>query len=290
MTKHRFKVGSTYENEKGPFRVLAIQGEWMQIEWDDGEQLKTKIGFQEKIQERMERDARQQTTGKTRNAPVWMGRSFSGLQAGDFQEDVTGTHWRSREQLGGAVARLIDAREPMNSWAIYHRPEIHWAAISRYRSEQAWLEAKFFIRLDQESGSFGFYVERSDQPNDSKVDWLNFINWLGNDAHVIWLHRTMQNRGLRIADPYLELNMAFCRTIDPDRNNWRVTFPDGRTEEIALAGLSGYLEKITETSWLNLIIGHRVIAEELVSQGAGVASTIAACFNDLLPIYENRTP
>jgi hypothetical protein len=37
MTKHRFKVGCTYENEKGPFRVLAIEGEWMQIEWDDGE-------------------------------------------------------------------------------------------------------------------------------------------------------------------------------------------------------------------------------------------------------------
>lgn len=290
MTKHRFNIGSTYENEKGPFRVLAIQGEWMIIEWDDGKQMKAKIGIQEKIQERMEREALQQKTGGARTAPIWMGRSFNGLQATDFQVDVTGTHWRSREQLGGAVARLVDASEPVNSWSIYRRPEIHWATINRYRSEEVRLQAKLFIRLDQESGSFGFYVERSNQSNDSKIDWLNFINWLGNDAHVTWLHQTMQNRGMRITDPYIALNMAFFRTIDPNGNNWRVTFPEGRTEEVALTELSDYLEKIPGTSWLNLIIGHRVDAKELVSQGTGVASTIAACFNDLLPIYENRTP
>jgi hypothetical protein len=111
MTKHRLEVGSTYENEKGPFLVLAIQGEWMLIEWDDGEQLKTKVAFPQKVQQRMEMEACQPKTGGSRNAPVWMGRSFTGLQPTDFPEDVAGTHWRSREQLGGAVARLIDASE-----------------------------------------------------------------------------------------------------------------------------------------------------------------------------------
>jgi len=231
MTDHRFKVGSTYENEKGSFKVLEIQGEWMLAEWDDGGQLKTKVGLQEKIQERLEREAIQPKTGGTRKAPDWMGRSFNGLQAADFQDGVTGTHWRSREQLGGAVAKLIDAREPMNSWSIYRRPEIHWAAISRYRSEESRLEAKFFIRLDEESGTFGFYVERSNEPAASRVDWLNFLNWLADENHVTWLHQTMQSQGMSISDPYGGTEQAFRRTIDPDGKKWRVTLLKGRTRK-----------------------------------------------------------
>lgn len=290
MTSHRFQVDSTYENEKGSFRVIAIEGEWMLVEWDDGEQLKTKVAFQEKIQERMEREALQPKTGGARKSPDWMGRSFTGLRPADFQDDVTGTRWRSREQLGGAVAKQIDAREPMNSWSIYRRPEIHWAAISRYRAEKAWLAAKFFIKLDEESGTFGYYIERSNEKADSRVDWLNFLNWLADENHVTWLHQTMQSRGIRIFDPYGGSEQAFRRTIDPHEGKWRVTHPKGKKEEVAITALASYLEKILDTYWLNLIIGHRMTAEELVSQGAGVASTIAGCFTALLPIYENRNP
>lgn len=290
MTSHRFTEGSTHENEKGPFRVLEIEGDSMLIEWDHGERVRTSAGLQEKIQERLEREARQQTSGKTRSTPIWMGRSFTGLQAADFQEDVTGTHWRSREQLGGAVARLLNAREPVNSWSIYRRPEIHWAAISRYGIEDAWLQAKLFLRLDQKSGIFGFYVERSSQPDDSRTDWLNFLQWLGSQDRVSWLHGLLQTMGMSIFDPYSGPEQAFSRNIDPDGANWRVAFPDGRTAIIALTGLSDYLARVPDTYWLNLVIGHRADAEALVSRGAGVASSIAACFNALLPIYESQSP
>lgn len=287
---HRFQEGCDYENEKGPFRVLEIQGEWMLIEWDGAEQLRTKIALQEKIQARMEKEALQQRSGVSRKAPIWMGRSFVGLQSIDFREDVTGTHWRSREQLGGAVARLIDAREPMNSWSIYRRPEIHWAAISRYGSGEAWLEAKFFIRLEQESGTFGYYVERSNEPDDSKIDWLGFLNWLGKDENITWLHRIIQEQSMRIFDPYPNNEQAFCRTIDPEPGAWRVTFPSGKTERLEITELAAYLNKVPNKDWLNLMIGHRLSPAELSSQGAGVSSTIATCFNALLPIYENRVP
>lgn len=287
---HRFQVGSNYENEKGPFRVLAIQGEWMLIEWDGGEQLKTKVAFQEKIQERMEKEALQHKAEGPRKAPAWMGRSFTGLQPTDFKDDVTGTHWRSREQLGGAVAKLIDSSEPMNSWSIYRRPEIHWAAISRYGSGEAWVEAKFFIRLDDERGTFGYYVERSNQPDDSKIDWLEFLNWLAKSENASWLHQTMIRHSMRIFDPYGGEDQAFSRTIDAGAEVWKVTFPTGKTEDVGIHEIAGYLSTIPDKHWLNLMIGHRVTADELVSQGAGVASTIAECFNVLLPIYENRTP
>lgn len=290
MTSHRFQVGSNYENEKGPFQVLAIQGEWMLIEWDGGEQLKTKVAFQEKIQQRMEKEALQQQSGGNRKAPIWMGRSFTGLLPTDFQEDVTGTHWRSREQLGGAVAKLIDAREPMNSWSIYRRPEIHWAAISRYRTQEAWLEAKFFIRLDREAATYGYYIERSNEPDDSKADWQAFLNWLGAGHNTTWLHQVVQDQGMKIRDPYGGSEQAFSRTIDPVPGGWQVTYPDKNTELLDLTALADYLDKVPDKHWLNLLIGHRIAAAEILPEGAGVDSTIADCFNTLLPIYENRTP
>ncbi len=100
----------------------------------------------------------------------------------------------------------------MNSWSIYRRPEIHWATISRYRAEKAWLAAKFFIRLDEESGTFGYYIERSNEKTDSRVDWLNFLNWLADENHVTWLHKTMQSQGMSISDPYGGSEQALRRT------------------------------------------------------------------------------
>jgi hypothetical protein len=126
MNNHRFEVGGTYENEKGPFKVIALKGDLMRIEWDGGEQLVAKIALQESIQARLEREVRARTAGTTGSSPTWMGRSFTGLLASDFSDDVTGTHWRSREQLGGAVTRLLAPPEPMNSWSIYQRPDVHW--------------------------------------------------------------------------------------------------------------------------------------------------------------------
>ncbi len=290
MANHRFTEGSTHENEKGPFRVLKIQGDSMVIEWDSGETVTTPVALQEKIQERMEREVREQTTGKSRKTPVWMGRSFSGLAATDFKDDVTGTHWRSREQLGGAVAKLLHAKEPVNSWSIYRRPEIHWAAVRRYPMEVAWVQAKFFFRLDEASASFGFYVERSSKRGESRADWLNFVNWIGNESHVAWLHRTLQSTGLNMADPYGGPEQALNRTIAPAPLGWLVTFTDGRTENISLTSLSEYLAAVPDKHWLNIVIGHRVPAADLVAQGHGAASTVAACFNLLLPLYENRAP
>jgi phosphohistidine phosphatase SixA len=95
---------------------------------------------------------------------------------------------------------------------------------------------------------------------------------------------------MSISDPYGGTEQAFRRTIDPDGKKWRVTLHKGRTEEVAITALASYLEKIPDKHWLNLIIGHRMTAEELVSQGAGVAATISACFTTLAPIYENRNP
>jgi len=47
-----FKVGEQYTNEKGVFKVLSIKGEQMVIRWENGEELKSSVDIQRRIQER----------------------------------------------------------------------------------------------------------------------------------------------------------------------------------------------------------------------------------------------
>ena len=290
MNPHRFTVGANYENEKGSFKVLVIKGESMLIEWDSGERITTPIVLQAKILTRMEKEASAPADRKGTTSPVWMGRTFAGLLAEDFKDSVEGTRWRSREQLGGAVTRQLASPVPFNSWSIYRRPEIHWAVIDRYRADAAWLQAKFFIRLAEDSGTYGFYIERSNAPADARVDWLSFLNWLAVESNVAWLHQTLTSSGMRIFDPYPNLEAAFNRSIRPQEGVWLVESPGSASEIIATHKLAGHLAAVEEGKWLNLVIGRKHPASELLSSGISVAAEIAADFNTLLPIYLNKEP
>lgn len=290
MNSHRFTVGSSYENEKGTFKVLAIKGESMLIEWDSGERITTSVALQERILNRIEKEANAPAGRKGAASPVWMGKSFAGLQHGDFKDNVDGTHWRSREQLGGAVARLIESSAAFNSWSVYRRPEIHWAAIGRYRVDAPWVQAKFFIRLSDESAIFGYYIERSDNPDDPRVDWLSFLNWLAAKSHTAWLHQTLTGNGMRIFDPYPQFEGAFNRSISPVQDGWLMEAPEVAPKTIDLNSLADHLTAVKEGKWLNLLIGRVRPANEIIASGTNVAGVIATDFNTLLPLYLNKDP
>lgn len=290
MNPHRFTVGANYENEKGSFKVLAIKGESMLIEWDSGERITTPIALQERILTRMEKEANAPAIRKGTASPVWMGRTFAGLLAEDFKDGVEGTRWRSREQIGGAVTRQLVSPVPFNSWSIYRRPEIHWAAISRYRSDDTWLQSKFYIRLAEDSGTYGFYIERSNESAEARVDWLSFLNWLAVESNVAWLHQTLASKGIWIFDPYPKMEAAFNRAIRAQEGSWLVEAAGSAAESIEILKLADHLAAVKEGKWLNLVIGRQRPARELLSSGISVALEIAADFNTLMPMYLNKVP
>jgi hypothetical protein len=246
--------------------------------------------LQEKILTRMEKEANAPAVQKGSASPIWMGRTFAGLMAEDFKDGVEGTRWRSREQLGGAVTRHLASPLPFNSWSIYRRPEIHWAAIDRYRGDDAWLQSKFYIRLAEESGTYGLYIERSNEPADARVDWLSFINWLAIESNVAWLHQTLASNGLWIFDPYPNMEAAFNRSIRAQEGSWLIEAPGSTAEIIELGQLSKHLADVQEGKWLNLVIGRQLTASELLTSGVSVAAEIAADFNTLMPLYLNKEP
>ncbi|MBW2031123.1 MAG: hypothetical protein JRH06_16655 [Deltaproteobacteria bacterium] len=53
MFNIEFEVGKKYENMKGIFEVLAIDGDSMHIRWENGEEMMTTKSFQERVLMRM---------------------------------------------------------------------------------------------------------------------------------------------------------------------------------------------------------------------------------------------
>lgn len=51
-----FQVGGRYVNRKGRFKVLAIEGEFMRIRWDNGEEVETSVMFQLNVLRNMARE------------------------------------------------------------------------------------------------------------------------------------------------------------------------------------------------------------------------------------------
>jgi hypothetical protein len=263
-----FKVGEHHENRKGVFEVLSIDGANMTIRWDTGEQTTSPIELQAKILRNMEKELLAGSTKKGYRAPKSSGELFTGLRREDFSVDVTGTHWRAREQLGGAVTRAMDVREPFDSWSIYRRAEVHWGSVTRYRLVPARLQTKFFARLNEQEVFFGLYVERSNKRSDNQDDWIRFRAWVGDPDNYRWLQQTLLSTGTEFSFRYhAEKPSTFAATE-----------------------LHSFLSSLRDDLWLNLFIGRTIPRDEAVAQGTRIGSTIADLFNILLPIYESKRP
>jgi hypothetical protein len=55
-----FSVDASYENEKGPFKVISIDGDDMVIRWKNGEEVHTSVEFQGRIQKRRQWEKKRQ--------------------------------------------------------------------------------------------------------------------------------------------------------------------------------------------------------------------------------------
>ena len=66
MSPVTFEIGKKYENMKGSYEVLAVDGDVMRIQWEDGEEIATSVIMQRRILERMEREREK---GHTQDSP-----------------------------------------------------------------------------------------------------------------------------------------------------------------------------------------------------------------------------
>ncbi|MGD8983008.1 MAG: hypothetical protein PVH99_13215 [Desulfobacteraceae bacterium] len=56
MSIMQFEVGQKYENMKGVYEVLSLEGNAMRIRWESGEEIMTTVSLQRQIIMRMRKE------------------------------------------------------------------------------------------------------------------------------------------------------------------------------------------------------------------------------------------
>lgn len=286
MTDYDFKVGDRHENRKGPYEVISVSGQSMTIRWDTGEEVQTDMKGQAKVLANMQREL-QASSSKSHRGPDWYGEQFTGLQDHDFNQDVTGTRWRSREMFGGLVARNIAAGDlDFNSWAIYGSPIVHWADIKRYRRKDAHYQAKMLGMAREDGFCAGFVVERSENPAESREDWNSFVAWLSTEENA--LRQVVEQYQLSVYDPYRTWDGVFKGVITATNGLWYYQAEQGEAP-VALPSIHKVLSNIGNDTWLDLFIVKKYTKEEAVARGRNLGVEIGEMLSALVPVYMAST-
>ena len=305
--KHPFEVGGRYRNRIGEYEVVEIQDPEMVIRYDSGETATVKQAIAARIWENIQIDeliekeggasrprSRRSTSGASgtrRSSRDRWGARFQGLQKGDFQKSVTGTSWRARPNLGGALAlRMVGvAGRDFESHALYRRAEVHIVEPKYYKKADRLREAKFELDLDAERARYGLYIEKSDQPMDKSWDWLSCLDALEGDAAL----RSGIEEAMRRLDLHWELWMGEGEYvaqvgIGQDALIW-VEQEGNESQEISWAEFVERLRSLEAKTWHDLHLCVRLDKEQVIAQGQGLANTVVAVYKALLPLYEAST-
>jgi hypothetical protein len=283
-----FKVGEKYENMKGVFEVVSIDGNSMVIRWDDGDSISTEMDFQQRVISRMQNERqilqKNKVSKKSKKFISNFGNEFKGLQESDFKTNVTGTNWRSRSCLGGAVTQRLDSiKYTFNSWAIYRVPMIHWGDEKKHDDNSPWFQSKYFAKIDDNNLYYGLYLEHSILAIDKKDNWSVFISWLNKPENEMLLFEILKVNDLYIYDVE-EAN--FQGTIKPVNNNW-VMSHSGNDQQID--SLYSFLTSFTEANWIGLQIGTIEKKEDAFLKGESIADDISKVFEILMPVFDAST-
>jgi hypothetical protein len=286
----KFEVGEKYENMKGFYTVLSIDGDRMHICWESGEERMTTKSFQRRVMERMqfererEEKARMdaENAAKRRAAGKTSRKRFEGLTEEDFAQKVSGTTWRTRQGLGGAVrvSPESDAQD-IRSWAVSRKPMVHWADIEHHNIKGRASQANFFAAIDDADLTFGWMLERSSRAHEEDGDWQAFLNWLRDAVNEDWLKKTVADQNLKVA--VFRNGAQTPDTVMAVDGQWRVDDPE---QGEALQSLADFLEALPVGAPLDVQIAERLSKEDAIARQSQIARDLERLFTALLPLYK----
>jgi len=293
--KHPFQVGETYCNEKGDYEVISIEGSTIAIRWTDGSTWEGSIALQARILERtrLDEEVRRlralQPKRRAASRADTRGRDFAGLVDGDFQTGVGGTSWRRRESLGGLLALRLSGVLPraFQSYTVYRRAAVHVASPSHYDQKTKRRQPKFTIELDEAKATFGFYIEKSDEPMDETWHWPMFLAALeGGPALCQKIEGAMGKLGLdwRV---WLQPDKGLVARVGLSGSAliWAPQ-AEGEPAELTWQGFFERLRAIPDDQWCDLRLAADLPKKEAIAAGAGIADRIIGVYRALAPLYE----
>ncbi|NLG48610.1 MAG: hypothetical protein GX552_00700 [Chloroflexi bacterium] len=291
-----FVKGGTYRNRRGEYQVIELVGDKMLIRYADGTVQQSSASLQARILQNMQAEQRARTitarpaqTGRAR--VVAREYDFAGLQDSDFKRGVSGTSWRARGSLGGALAERLSAltQREFQSFAIYRRAEVHLAESAHSSQEEAIHEAKFFLELDSQQALYGFYIEKSDKPMDETWQWLTFVAALRDASLQRQIEAAMSRYDLQwrlLADWAVEPHTIV--TLQDGDLVWQAA-DEAESRRITWREFAANLEAMEEDEWCNLYLCATLDKEEAIAQGVRLVEEVVEVYRALLPLYDAST-
>ena len=277
-SKIEFQVDEQYENEKGIFTVISIHRNEMVIRWESGEEIRTGIELQRNIQARRQwEEMNRKAKFSKKSSAAGKKDGFTGFLPGDFKNSASGTSWRGRTQLGGAVAALLPRdRFTFNSWAFAQKPELHWQDTDHRRNAGA-AGARFFVRLTPSELIYGLCVQRSQEDGNESADWTNFSEWAAQDDSNHMLLTMADENALRIYDR----NRPISGILTYSENGW-FSEDESKSKGIPLAEV---IELMSDNGNALFEVSHTVDKVDAVARGKEMVDDVSKLFSQLIPIY-----
>ena len=281
-----FEVGQKYENVKGVYEVLSVEDDTMTIQWETGEQASTSVDLQKRIIERIQFEIElreEKKAGKARRkgraSTSKLGEQFKGFSESDFKKTISGTKWRNRNCLGGAVTkRLLPVKLSINSWAESRKTAIHWQDIDHHRLADSRTQAKFFALIDETDLSYGFYIERGNKRVEDTSDWNAYVAWLKKENNEALLNKIVSEHHLRI-----DAGKSVRGQIVAHEGKWNLK---KHSDSEDIGSLAEFFDNIPANSKIDLQIYQKAAKAEVLAQGEKIADDISALFGVLMPLYE----
>lgn len=283
-----FNVDEKYENEKGVFTVVSIDRDEMVIRWENGEEIRTEIDLQRRIAERRQWEEEQlAATAEAARKPSRKSGGkkavFAGLAPTDFKKSASGTTWRSRNQLGAAVAQQIDTRLfKFNSWAFGNKPEMHVQDVKHRGRGGGEHQAKFFVRVDLQTMYYGFRLARPADRTQPQTEWEGLFEWL---------NRPENEQALRTIAT--ETQLTVCNLATPATGSLQASAEgwtrDDSGQPARPKALTQYISDIPEAEPLELAFVARIDKDAAVASNTDIAKQIAQLFTRLLALYQAAT-
>jgi hypothetical protein len=216
------------------------------------------------------------------------GSEFDGLTADEFDTNVTGTTWRSRDNMGGYVAEQLSHDTPYHflSGAVSRWPVVylsHRQDIRIDHLDDAARVAKFFLELDEGHLFYGYSIEKGDGDL-SGWDWSRLLAglWTGSRLHRViegiedehgarFLARKSQGDPVHFAD-------GLDEGAEPLWNELHPSYVDVKERVERLSGVPG--------DWrCEVYILKQMSKQQAVDAGMAVVDPITDLMKALMPIY-----
>jgi hypothetical protein len=228
----------------------------------------------------------------TRRTPVqYKAGEFEGFLDTDFQEDVTGTHWRA--ELGHTFRDLLNQEftVPFKSAPIYGWPQMYF---QHEEHNVIYKHAKFYIKLDSDSAQVGFFVEKGftdpqadEKPEtimDATWDWHAFRQALDAEAFRGVIGDAMEDHSIHV-----RVSLEPAPAVYGFAEGSLILDPDGEAKPTTWDELTGHMDSAGSRDWMDVYFYRVFPKAEALALGRSFVEEAMGVFAALRPVYEETT-